>query len=67
MDNFNQVLKQSHDWAMSRIHALAITGDVQYVNDAIAIHDEFREWFDDDMDEHDVVSLTYIGEGSEYA
>ena len=67
MDNFNQTLKISHDWAMSRIHALSVTGDVHYVDDAISIHDEFREWFDDDMEEHDIISLAYIGEGSEYA
>ena len=67
MDNFNQVLKLSYDWAMCRIHALAATADAHYVDDAISIHDEFREWFDDGVDEHDIVSLAYIGEGSEYA
>ena len=52
---------------MCRIHALAATADAHYVDDAISIHDEFREWFDDGVDEHDIVSLAYIGEGSEYA
>ena len=67
MDNFDEVLKLSYDWAMCRIHALAATAYAHYVDDAISIHDEFREWFDDGVDEHDIVSLAYIGEGSEYA
>ena len=49
MDNFNQGLKLSYDWAMCRLHALADTADAHYVEDAISIHDEFREWFDDNI------------------
>jgi len=67
MDNFNQVLKISHDWAMSRIHGLSETFDVECVKDAISIHEEFKEWFDDGLDDHEIFSLAYIGEDSEYA
>ena len=66
MEILEQTLRTSHDWALSRIHELSEDSDVHKVNDAMAIHREFREWFDDNMDELDIFSLTYIGEGSEY-
>ncbi len=34
--------------------------------DAHAIVQEFEEWMDPNMDDHDVYSLEYIGDGSEY-
>ena len=33
--------------------------------DAFALFSEFEEWYDKD-EEHDIFSLEYIGEGSEY-
>ena len=52
MDNFNQVLKISHDWAMSRIHGLSETFDVECVKDAIidaaASHDQIINKLNDD-------------------
>tara|TARA_B100001287_G_C22561316_1_gene471586 strand:- start:193 stop:396 length:204 start_codon:yes stop_codon:yes gene_type:complete len=66
MDPLEDALKISHNWALTRIHALSENYDMKCVSNACAIHDEFREWFDDALEEHDVISLTYIGEGSEY-
>ena len=66
MDNFDEVLKLSYDWAMSLIQALCETSDLHTVEDGCAIHDEFAEWFYFEKEELDIFSLTYIGEGSEY-
>ena len=66
MNHLEDALKISHDWALTRIRALSEPCDIHCVNNACAIHEEFREWFDDNMDELDIFSLTYIGEGSEY-
>ena len=66
MDDFDQTLKTSYDWAMSRIQALCETGELHSVEDGCAIHDEFAEWFYSEKEDIDVVSLAYIGEGSEY-
>ena len=67
MDNFNETLKTTHDWAMSRIQALCETSYLHTVEDGCSIHDEFSEWFYCDEEDLDICSLTYIGEGSEYA
>ena len=67
MDILEETLKISHDWALKRIHILCEYSDVDKVNDAMAIHREFKEWFDPKAEDHDVYSLEYIGEGSEYA
>jgi hypothetical protein len=32
----------------------------------MSIHREFSEWFDPKAEDHDIYSLEYIGEGSEY-
>ena len=67
MDNFNQTLKISHDWTLHRIQVLCETYDVESVGNACSIHSEFEEWFEPESEELDIFSLTYIGEGSEYA
>ena len=67
MDNFNETLKTTHDWAMSRIQALCETGELHSVEDGCAIHDEFAEWFYSEKEDLDIFSLAYIGEDSEYA
>ena len=67
MDNFNQTLKITHDWALQRIQVLCETYDLDSVENACAIHDEFAEWFSSEKEDLDICSLTYIGEGSEYA
>ena len=67
METLEKTLKESHDWALKRIHVLCEKHDVDKVNDAMSIHREFNEWFDPKKEDHNVYSLEYIGEGSEYA
>ena len=67
MENLEETLKSSHDWALSRMHVLSEGSDVNKVNDAMSIHREFSEWFDPRAEDHDIFSLEFIGEGSEYA
>ncbi len=52
-------LKQSHDWAIDRMHFLC---DEKNIEDAHAIQSEFSEWLNPDILEHDVFSLEYIGD-----
>ena len=66
MDILEETLRTSHDWALKRIHVLCEHHNVDQVNDAMAIHREFNEWFDPKAEEHDIFSLENIGEGSEY-
>ena len=43
-------------------------GDVEQLKDAISIREEFAEWLirEDKQVHHDIVSLEYMGEDSEY-
>ena len=67
MENLEETLKNSHDWALRRMNVLSEGSDVDKVNDAMSIHREFKEWFDPKSEDHDIFSLEFIGEGSEYA
>jgi hypothetical protein len=53
-----ETLRSTHDWAIDRIHTLA----EENIDDAYAIQKEFEEWFDPNIDEHDIVSLQFIGD-----
>ena len=67
METLEETLRFSRDWALKRMHVLSEGSDVNKVNDAMSIHREFNEWFDPKAEDHNIFSLEYIGEGSEYA
>tara|TARA_B100000287_G_C20316309_1_gene655942 strand:- start:359 stop:544 length:186 start_codon:yes stop_codon:yes gene_type:complete len=58
-----QTLKQNHDWVLKRVHDLV---DEEHEGDAYSLVQEFSEWLDMENDDHDIFSLEYIGDGSEY-
>ncbi len=63
MEHLEETLTQVHDWSRDRIHVL----DKKKKNDdAYALFLEFEEWYDEDVDDHDIFSLEYIGTGSTY-
>ena len=63
METLEQTLKNTHDWSRERIHVL----DKKKRNDdAYALFLEFEEWYDENVDDHDIFSLAYIGTGSTY-
>jgi hypothetical protein len=79
METLEQTLKNTHDWSRERIHILCEEGDKEIKrgldgmmkgkrmqDDAFALFSEFEEWYDEKDEEHDIFSLEYIGEGSEY-
>ena len=63
MDHLNKTLKRNHDWVLKRVHDLV---DKEYEGDAYSLVQEFSEWLDPKKDDHEIYSLEYIGEGSEY-
>ncbi len=63
MATLEQTLKQNHDWTLNRVRFLE---ENDRHNDAVCIVQEFSEWLDPRKDDHEIFSLTYIGEGSEY-
>jgi hypothetical protein len=70
MATLDQTISHTHDWVLDRVHELteesSVEGNFDVLDDGYAIVQEFNEWLDPDSDEYDVISLEYIGEGSEY-
>ena len=59
METLESVLRLSHDWALDRINFL----DNKYnYEDSLAIKQEFDEWFNPEIEEHDIFSVIYTGE-----
>lgn len=58
MVTLEQTLRQTHDWAIDRIHTMSEID----MDDAYAIQQEFSEWLNPDIEDHDIYSLEYIGE-----
>ena len=58
-----KILKKNHDWAIDQIHHHCDSGDIE---SAYSIQCEFDEWLDPNTDEHDILSLEYFGEESQF-
>jgi hypothetical protein len=55
-----ETLRSSHDWAIDRIHLLCEKHEEDEYQNAYAIQQEFSEWFDKSILEHDIISLNYL-------
>ena len=64
MANLQKILNDNHIWVTDRIHTLC--QDDENIEDAYALTREFDEWLNTSQDDHDIFSIEYIGEGSEY-
>ena len=64
METLDSTVKFAHDWALDRINLM--TKDVESIHDAYSILREFEEWIEPDTESHEIFSLTYIGDESEY-
>ena len=60
MVTLKQTLLSTREWSIFRIK------DVKPVADKNAIYKEFAEWIENDDPDHEIISLAYFGEGSEY-
>ena len=67
MESLDKTLYEVHEWARMRITTLTHSGNKE-INalDEKCIREEFKEWLDPDLEDHDVFSMEYIGEGSDY-
>ncbi len=66
MEILEHTIRQTHDWASDRICYLCEKGDPDELENAFSIEQEFDEWLGNLDKDHDIYSLTYIGEGSEF-
>ena len=70
METLQKTLRHTHDWALDRIEVLSSRSihdhDIDLFEDSNAIAPEFYEWVNPEIDDQEVISLEYIGEGSKY-
>ena len=66
MVSLETILQKNHDWAHHRMDVLCTLGTLEDIEEADSIRQEFREWFNPNTDDHDILSLEYIGEGSDF-
>ena len=66
--NLTKTLRTTYDWSIKRMNDLCTDGDVEKLKDAVSIRQEFAEWLlrEDKEIHHEIVSLEYMGENSEY-
>ena len=66
--NLTKTLRITYDWSIKRMNDLCTDGDVEKLKDEVSIRQEFAEWLLRENKEvhHDIVSLQYMGEGSEF-
>ena len=66
--NLTKTLRTTYDWSIDRMNELCTDGDVEQLKDAISIRQEFAEWLlrEDTEIKHNIISLEYMGEGSDY-
>ena len=60
MVTLKQTLLRTREWSINRLESAVSIGDKH------AIYKEFEEWIDMEDLDHDIYSLAYIGEGSDY-
>ena len=60
MVTLKQTLLRTREWSIERMETVKPIGDKD------AIYKEFEEWIEMDDPDHDIFSLEFIGEGSEY-
>ena len=66
MDLLVKTLKDNYDWAIHRMDVLCKLGTYEDIMEADSIRQEFREWLNPNSEDHNILSLEYIGEGSEF-
>tara|TARA_X000000368_G_C22653290_1_gene546263 strand:- start:280 stop:552 length:273 start_codon:yes stop_codon:yes gene_type:complete len=70
MEPLEKTFKHTYEWALDRIELLSSRSihdhDIDLSEDSNAIAQEFYEWVNPEIDDQEVISLEYIGEGSRY-
>ena len=66
MDLLEKTLKNSYDYAIHRMDVLCKLGTIEDIEDAESIRQVFKEWIQPTDDDHDILSLEYFGEGSDF-
>jgi len=60
METLEETLKRNYNWAIHRMDVLAKLGTYEDIMEADSIRQEFREWINPNIDDHDILSLEYL-------
>ena len=66
MATLKESVNDTYDWSLYRIEELCSRGDFEEVVNGDSIRQEFDEWLSDNYKDQEIISLEYIGNGSEY-
>ena len=66
MATLKESVNDTYDWSLYRINELCSRGDFEEVVNGDSIRQEFIEWLSDNYKDQEIISLEYIGEGSEF-
>ena len=68
MATLKKTVNDTYYWSINRILELCSRGDFEEVVNGDALRQEFDEWIwsEDKQSVEEVISMAYIGEGSEY-
>ena len=66
MATLKESVNDTYDWSLYRINELCSRGDFEEVVNGDSIRQEFNEWLSDNYKDQEIISLEYIGEGSEF-
>ena len=60
MTSLEKILQSNYKWAIHRMDVLAKLGTYEDIMEADSIRQEFREWINPNIDDHDILSLEYL-------
>ena len=68
MATLKKIVNETYDWSINRMCELCSRGDFEEVVNGDSIRQEFDEWImsENKQSDEEVISMAYIGEGSEY-
>ncbi len=66
METLEETLKNNYQWALHRMNVLCTLGTIEDIEEADSIRQEFKEWLNPNTDDHNILSLEYFGEGSDF-
>ena len=66
MATLEESVNDTYDWSLYRINELCSRGGFEEVVNGDSIRQEFDEWLSDNYKDQEIISLEYIGNGSDY-
>ena len=66
MATLKQTVNETYYWSIDRMCELCSRGDFEEVVNGDSIRQEFDEWLSDNYKDQEIISLEYIGNGSDY-